>query len=111
MLEEMAEPTHTTTVPAHTRGRVLTCEEPVVWQTPGQARVATRWSAAATQLSHKDLGSRSTCSCDGLCPPELCSYATAAAGFSPGVGCGPHPSESEQCLLKSSVCQSYLEPG
>ena len=93
-LEEMAEPTRRTTVPAHTKGRVLTCEEPVVWQTPGQGRVATWWSLPPTQLSHRGLGSLNTCSCDGLCPPELWSHAMAAAGFSPGVGCRPHPSES-----------------
>ena len=80
-----------------TRGRVLTCEEPVVWQTPwsgpcGHAVV----SAAAIQLSHGGLGSHSMCSCDGPGAPstlKLCSHATAAAGFSLEVGHRPHPSE------------------
>ena len=71
-LEEMAEPTRRTTVPAHTKGGVLTCEEPVVWQTPGQGRVATRWSL-----------------------PQLLSSPTgawAAPARAPAMGCVPQSS-------------------
>ena len=116
-LEEMAEPTRRTTVPVCTRGWVLTCEESVGWQTPGQGHVATRWSllqplssptgAWAATAHAPVMGSEPR----APSAPELCSHATAATGFSLGVGHRPHPSESEQCSLKSSVHENYLEVG